>query len=330
MVALYPRLASTVKTPPVSGHWADEAACISDIFSHQDRFGFTSEATGCYLTVFPNYVKLKTSRQAQPPGGERGPITGFSHGARLRMIQRMASLAEYPDFWIDLTFADDVMEGKGIVGRRDHANRTMKKFKRKVERLFPELRGLWRREWEPRKSGRLVGEECPHYHTLLSCKGYTERNFSVLCFLLAQIWVDCTGTIETAKALSVAVNPRSYRWLVDKKMAQVYVSKYVAKVEDHSDDEEPCSRGRYWGKIGDLQVVEGVHVRLAKEEEVLLRRLFRSKVGSKVKRLFRIFAAQNRSGWLLITAGTVRRMLQWVKDEADVPISGPLSWDPPF
>lgn len=292
--------------------WSKTSACINDIFSGTIGNDIDKNNHVDSLDIFPNYSKLKVAGQKVPGnGGRRGKVTSFTKTARARMIQRMASMIEYPDIWQDFTFPDDVMENKSIEDRAIYSSKVIKRFKREVEGIYLNLFGVWRREWEPRKSGKHKGEECPHFHALFKLKGINEHDYIKLCVILGEIWVRCTGTKETEKALKVALNGKSYRWLSNKKMAQIYVSKYVAKVEIHNDNQ---SRGRFWGKIGNLPLAEGLSIRITGDEAVFLRRLFRAKIRSRSKNIFKIFQSKNKGGWLLISAETILRMLEWIRE----------------
>ena len=285
-------------------------ACTCRIFSQRGRNIQKGGQNWDYLEVSENYTKLKSGVQQgqEIPGGKRGKITGFTKAARSRMIQRMASLKQYPSFWQDFTFPDDVMTGRTAAERAEFSSYCMKKFKRAIGKRF-KIRGIWRREWEKRKSGILKGESVPHFHALLDGDRITEQNYRSICVQLASLWVSITGTKNEA-ALKVALHPKSYRWLINKKMAQRYVSKYMAKTESHEDG---VSRGRYWGYIGKPEFAETETIQLTNRESLMLRRLFRRMANSA--HLQRLFKCRHAGGWLLINRQTVQRMLDYILDE---------------
>ncbi|MFZ5562868.1 MAG: hypothetical protein ACOZBW_02375 [Thermodesulfobacteriota bacterium] len=313
-------------------------ACTCRIFSQRGQNIQDSGQNWDYLEVNENYTKLKSGVQQgqETPGGKRGKITGFTDAARSRMIQRMASLKQYPSFWQDFTFSDDVMTGRTAAERAEFSSYCMKEFKRAIEKRF-KIWGFWRREWEKRKSGTLKGESVPHFHVLLGGDRISERNYRSICVQLASLWVSITGT-KNESALRVALNPKSYRWLTNKKMAQRYVSKYVAKRAHHmkcsdcgyvwlkekppkicpccgSDkiDKDIISLGRYWGKIGKPEFAETKTVLLTNHESLMIRRLFRRMV--KSPHLQKLFKCRYAGGWLLINRETVQRMLDYILDE---------------
>lgn len=302
------------------GSWSDTSACITSIFSHGVIEYENSVGYGHSIEIYPSYVQYRGERDPDllPPKSDspRGKIRSFSRKARARMIQRLASLLAYPDWWQDFTFPDDVLSGKTIEERAEYSSSVLKAFKREVETFLPGIWGYWRRDWIDRKSGVLRGQECPHFHALMSWSGVTEQNYRTISLKLARIWVSVLGTSQPEKALAVACNHESYRWLSSAKMAQIYVSKYVAKIEEHEDQ---YSRGRFWGKIGNPPIAEPVCLRLLPSEAALLRRLFRRKVKSSSYRLHSTFRRQNPTSWLLLSSRTIEQALKWVLAETAPP-----------
>jgi hypothetical protein len=302
-------------------YWADRTrgikhncfctgACKCHIFSQRYIEGEKTD----YILLNQNLVQIKVRAQAAniiPPNAQRGNITEFSSNSRSRMIQRMACLERYPNVWQDFTFPDDVMKGKTITERAVYSSKVMKKFKRQVEKKYGNnVNGIWRREWEDRKSGELEGERCPHFHCLLEFKGIGENRFRAICYELAKIWVQATGT-KHEKALAVATNKKSYRYLGSKKMAQVYVSKYVAK-EQH-DNPEDFSYGRFWGYVGQPEFADEEAIALTDAELTLLRRFLARYVGKK-KRFARKITNKDTGSWLLVGRNTVKRLLEYIRE----------------
>lgn len=308
--------------------WNESSACISGIFSQEgndSECGLVKDSINGRnikryheIEVYPNFVKLRAPGAIDPPGtgGMRGKITEFSGKARNRMIQRMASLVTYPDFWQDFTFPDCVMGGKTVEARSALSSKVLKRFKRRIERCFKGTWGIWRREWEPRRSGSLFGELCPHFHMLLTIPVGNKEDYQRICIIVAMIWVGCIDSEEPLesewkrKATMVSTHRKSYRWLENHKMAQVYVSKYLAKTAESGQH----SKGRYWGKIGCPPIGEPVKVRMTSSEAKIIRRLFRRKVGKRSGRIYGILKNHIANGWLLIMSDTVKNMMSWVKD----------------
>ena len=293
--------------------WSHTTACIRDIFSH----GMCSEVRGLknrsILEINPHYIHYQRNIKNKPgPGGKRGKITNFSKKSRQRLLKMFGRISDYPSVWQDFTFPDDVMEGKTISERAKFSTKCETEFKRRVERKYPGLWGIIRREWEARKSGRIKGEECPHLHVLWEIEGITESNYRKLCMDLALIWIDVIKTEQKEDALVVALHPKSYRWIYNRKMAQNYVSKYITKVEEHTAGE---SRGRYWMTIGDIPLEEPLIIPITDEEGDILRRLFRNKIGDKRKGLYRILRSRYFATWFFVEAVTIKLMLGHVRDK---------------
>ena len=292
--------------------WAQTTACIRDIFSH----GMTAEIKGLenrsLLEINPHFINYKRDIKHRPgPGGKRGRITNFSKKSRQRLLQMFGKIFYYPSVWQDLTFPDDVMEGKTINERAKFSTKCETEFKRRIERKYPDLWGIIRREWATRKSGKIKGEECPHLHVLWEKEGIKESIFRKICMQLALIWVDVIKTEQEVEALVVATNMKSYRWIVNRKMAQNYVSKYISKVEEHKEGE---SRGRYWMTIGDIPIEEPLKIPITDEEGDILRRLFRNKIGDKRKPVYRYLRSRYLATWLFVEAVTVKFMLGYVRN----------------
>lgn len=269
-----------------------------------------------------NFAGFKLPGVENGSRGIRGKITGFSPAARVRMLKDQASLARYPRIWQDLTFPDDVMAGKTITERAQWSSRVLHYWQDWMKGRFPGVWGTWKREWQTRKSGKLPGEWCPHFHVLWDWQGVGPENFQSLCIEIAGKWVSLTGSGD-ARAFQVAANEESYRWLIDTHMAQVYVSKYVAKVQMVETD---GSLGRFWGRIGKPPMAGRVAKTLTFTEMVWLGRLL-PRITRKPrynealepmkrnKRLERKLGAME--GWLMVRSETVGRLLAWIAEHEE-------------
>jgi len=303
-----------------------EHACICDIYS-QGKLDEVPEAYQEYkktiipikrswndeLILYPYYTKLKACRQVFTGGGDRGNIKGFSKKARTRMIQLMASLEEYPNLWLDGTYPDEVMkellpDERGLKSARD-----MKELKRFLEKNYKGIIGVYKKEYEKRKSGLLIGQYVPHFHMLLKHNAINQNNYIEHCIRIQLEWLRIIGAIKIDKARKVATNRNSYRWLKNVKMAQIYISKYVAK--GHRD--LGFKTGRMWGRIRNLKTVEGIHLKLTDHEAIIVRRLLRGFLGKgkRKKILFDLLRNYTKSVWLLIKAETVIRILNFIANE---------------
>jgi hypothetical protein len=110
--------------------------------------------------------KRGVSHSTVPCDTPRGIVDGFSAAARLRLLKRIATIdwSGIPmSIFITLTYPDDCAE-------RTYQQRGQDRylFMRHVEKyLGRKVCGVWRVEWEPRRSGYCKGMILPHYHILL-------------------------------------------------------------------------------------------------------------------------------------------------------------------
>lgn len=289
------------------------AACTRRIFSERVTELENSKKT-IDLEICQNYCRFAYPDSGYITGGDtRGKITGFSSAARRRQIQDFASLKEYPRMWLDLTFADDVMAHKNVGRRAEYSSDCIKRWKSEAERLLLGLWGVWKREWEPRKSGMLVGEFCPHFHVMLDYPALTQENHHAIAQKLLLAWVRITATLHPA-AYKVALNEKSYRWVLSKNMAQKYVTKYMAKCQDL---ENADTMGRFWGRIGDPPYGEKVRITLTDMEQIWLKRLLPKLVRKTSKRTKRTRRNLRRGmGFILISKETLQRLLDYIRSGA--------------
>jgi len=265
-----------------------------------------------YIEILENYIKvhIQTQKGSQPAGKPtpRGKIQSFSTKSRARMIQLMASLTIPPNLWCDFTFSDDVMMGLNESERAKLSSQKMDKFEKWFLKKYPIGFMVWRRDWELRKSGSLKGQLCPHFHVLFYIPDLTPKNHVVTSLSMLGHWVAITGT-NNPKALKVAMHEKSYRLIDSLKMAQVYVSKYVAKKEYHKIDDD-ISLGRFWGKVGLLPIGKTTYEKLTESEEVLLRRFLRRYVKDK---RFKRLVKSDGGFWLLVNRRTIARLMDFIR-----------------
>lgn len=98
----------------------------------------------------------------------RGKCKGFSRGSRRRLLDRLNTVskaAELPAF-ITMTFPDDVFMDSASEFAA-FAKSKMDTFLKRLRRVEESACGLWRIEWQARKSGAHEGKLFPHFHLLL-------------------------------------------------------------------------------------------------------------------------------------------------------------------
>lgn len=298
-----------------------EDACISDIFLHRQnsakelrRYISGKNALNTEfkekLRIFPNMIEIRptnalTRPSGQGPVGKKGTITEFSKKSRRDFIKFLCKIKDKLNLWQDVTFADDVMQIKSE--RKEVSNKALNRFRRRVLDKYPSIKIVYKREWVPRKSGNLTGEHIPHFHMFISVPAVSEDyDISNLPIELARIWVDCTGTKEIEKSLSVALHPKSYRLINNQKHAIKYATKYITKPGGNWTDE---SIGRSWGKIGKFDIAEPEEREMTPAEMVHVKRLLR-KTAPKKHPIQKALREKETPTFLIIKDKTVNRIIE--------------------
>jgi len=294
-------------------------ACLTHIFSRKNK----KEEKRILAKLGKGSLEFKyPGSGTNGGGGSRGKITGFSRQSRKGMMIRLTNLREMPMWWQTFTVPDDVLQGLTIEEKSRITSSFVKDFKRELEKNWPLLWGVWRREWEPRKTGELKGAWCPHFHVFFYLEGVTEETYRMMAVHLAHIWVHVVGTSHPG-ALSVAVNEKSYEWLHSLSQAIGYTSKYMAKVLEcfQGDQEKEQSLGRMWGYIGKPEFCEFCTREIGYQDGIWLKRYLKKYVLSRwrrkakkkpgewkiIKRVLK--GIQSGNMWLLIPRETVLDMI---------------------
>jgi len=284
----------------------DGTACKSAIF-------------GRHLNLFPGYVEIRTQNKKIVPGKssciKRGKITEFSNksASNYRKMVGRIPRGQHPTLWQDFTFCDLAMIGKTQKGRAELNTAVMHAFRKKVKRKYPALWLVYRKEWEPRKSGMLIGEELPHNHCLIGGIEEYGHPFTVAAEL-ALMWVDCTHIVDKEtyrQALEVALHRKSYRLIENLTAALKYVTKYTGKLSEvHLED-----AGRALGRIGDVPQAEPIIEQMTDSEDAWFRRLARrslrrgKKITSRARRFKKTIADQGRDTFIYLSIESQKRII---------------------
>lgn len=147
----------------------------------------------------------------------RGKCMPFSRGSRLRMfklINRFDWQRAGRSSFITATFPDHL----GVPNSED-ITYARSRFARAVEGVAGrQVSGLWRVEWQIRKSGRFVGRPMPHVHVLYFTVPYLPGED------VQSRWQQSVGS-DTY----VNVDIREVR---DLRLAMHYIAKYIGKAPD--------------------------------------------------------------------------------------------------
>lgn len=190
------------------------------------------------VVIRGNLLEYKSGKAftLPPPPLEKRRISVFSKASRLRLFKLLATLdfarMDYAVF-CTLTYPDEVLPLSYVTRTR---HRYL--FLRSMEAyLDAHLTGLWRTEWELRKSGQLAGTFQPHMHLLLWPWKWVPMSYYV------EEWKRIIGwnghmSIEVKR-------PRG------RKNVGFYVAKYVGKLPESKlvyDAHLNNIDGRHWGK----------------------------------------------------------------------------------
>ena len=189
------------------------------------------------LSIQGDYIQLASHFLDYPvlPSAKRGAIRGFSRASRLRMLSMVAQMdwkGITKGLFVTLTFPDEKWPN-GV----DQRNKYRYLFLRHMENyLGKQIGALWRIEWVARKSGRYRGKLLPHFHLVIPGIRYIPHR-------LVRMWwrqvLNHRGPLAT-----------DVRRLSSRKMHQVYIAKYCAKVDPSSSLDYAAylnTPGRQWG-----------------------------------------------------------------------------------
>lgn len=172
------------------------------------------------------FFRLKFRCEPRGGGGGRGSVSTFSRESRKRMLETLARLdlarAGFVCF-VSLTYPDQ--DGPAAPDMTEAHRRAWLK---RIKRRFPEASAIWRREWEPRKSGAFESAVFPHYHALffgLPFVHHAEIN---------RLWAEVLGFEGYLRT--------EIKGIRSAKQAFYYVSKYMAKVERPVDGAADAAR----------------------------------------------------------------------------------------
>ena len=307
---------------------ASGAACISDIFLHREN-RLKKLATYILdkkypksdfkekLLIYPNMVEIRSTNPAgrldiQNEAGQKTIITEFSKKSRREFIKYLCKIKDKLILWQDFTFADDVMQIKAE--RKEVSNKALNRFRRIVLNNYPSIKIVYKREWEPRKSGNLKGEHIPHFHMFISFPNMNEdHEIFTLASELATIWVRCTKTKEIVKSLSVALHAKSYRIIKSQKQALKYATKYITKPGENWAEE---SIGRSWGRIGELDKAKPEIMEMTPTEMVHVKRRFR-KLAPKRHPLQKALRKRETPTFLIVQEKTVNRIIEHTQQQLE-------------
>jgi hypothetical protein len=258
-------------------------------------------------------------------GGKKGKLTTFSKRSRLNMMKHLGMMKCTPEFWHDLTYPDDVMEGLTLEQKKLKSSEDLHQLKRWMERESIKEHGIWKREWKIRKSGRLKGTAVPHFHNVHWTEGADNKKYLQLYYRIAEKWLEIIGTQGKDKdsARLVLYHSKSFRFIQSQKQMRKYMQKYVSKDEEFISDE---SIGRSWGIIGDPMDELPEEIEIEHDQMVLLKRLLRrlcKGLNKKAKYgLSFCLTHEWTQFFVLMERQTVFRMMEYINTRAGTKAEG--------
>lgn len=264
------------------------------------------------LTIFADLMQVQASKpllvksdENYPSGGARKPITEFTAKARKALLTKLAKIRDVNGGWfLTLTYPDEFPQD----ARR--WKRDIAAMRKRLVRHYANLGGLWRLEFQDRKSGTNAGQVAPHYHLLVF--GLAGDKLE-LRKKISQMWFEVVGSGDP-KHLKAGTQVDS---MSSRRHAFFYASKYAAKHED--EEKLPSAEcglpGRFWGTFGNLDTNPAMIARLTPQQFYELKRFasrwLKSKRRKYAKRLARLprsvgfgcFGLGDRSGAAEIDIG---------------------------
>lgn len=283
------------------------------------------------ITLFAGMVQVaaKSAVVGKHPGKGRGRIDSFSRRSRKRMIEKLTKKRMYhrPVF-VTLTYPDEIYFDYNLDGLK--IKHDLELMEKRFKRLNPSIGGIWRVEFETRKSGRFLSQIAPHFHLILD--GYL-GDMGILRKWVRNAWVEILRNYYPAlQSARIDVQVAKSR-----RHAGYYVAKYVAKPietieqESNENEESICEiihngtfwTGRHWGAFGNWDVSEGLVVKLTREQFVEIRRTMRKWMKRQNPRFAKILAKMSPTvgfsmfGWgdeLFKADGytEIWRLLRWI------------------
>lgn len=231
-------------------------------------------------------VKVESAMQQLPDGlSKRGTVTSLSRKSRKRMIDLM-NMQKHgaPKTFVSLTYADEALFNRsdsGHVTRISHPSdwkNDLEILRKRIEKLLPDVKAIWRIELQNRKSGQFKDYIAPHYHliiwditpdTIVHIDGTTDET-ETFGDWLARNWFEILDT-----GLDKALKHGTHVSLIKShRHAMFYVSKYVAKQD--AEFAELYEVGRRWGRIGQFDTSATMIINMSEHECNQFKRLLRS------------------------------------------------------
>lgn len=235
------------------------------------------------VSVYADMVDVQT---LNPPKREttlstKNKVHGFSDKSRHNMIEFLAKVVEVPDLFVTLTYSDDIAEHAVFNMRHD-----FEVFRKWLERKYPQIKAMWRVEFQDRKSGKHQGRLIPHMHLLVWLPAsMIEFEKHEILAEEGQVWRNKWHNITHSQD---EYHLARYGCLVERiksrRHAYAYCSKYLAKA-----DYEKLEAGRRWGRIGQFEQPTELETELTARAYIHFKRLLNAFIKSKSPKFYKHF-----------------------------------------
>jgi hypothetical protein len=238
------------------------------------------------LSIHADVTKIKRLDAPPPPHGihARAKVTGFSNKSRKRMIETLAMITTTPTLFATLTWSDDV----AFIEVEDY-KRHFELFRHWLEYTYPDIKAIYRWEWEKRKSGQYKGMFIPHVHLLIWLQNVDAEMLNSLLIDKGKTWREqWHKMIDSQHPDHLRYYGLQLEQIKSRRHAYHYASKYVAKANDDN-----LSVGRRWGRVGELDTLEVFEMDISIEEYIQLKRLIVSYAKKRKKWMGKKLARQS-------------------------------------
>lgn len=180
------------------------------------------------ITVYADCVSIvSTEENKRRGGGKKGEIIGFSKRSRCELFKLLHSITFKTMTFVTLTYP------MKYPGDSKEYKANLKEWRRRLERIYGNMKAVWRLEFQKRGA--------PHFHIM-----YFDVPFLDIKKISA-IWYDIVGSRDE-KHLKCGVDLKKVVNSSEQRIIASYMSKYVAKMPDGSENGADNKCGRWWGK----------------------------------------------------------------------------------
>lgn len=282
------------------------------------------------VVVSPGRLRVGQSRSHRPPRpaskddtvrSERGPIVRFSPASRRRLLATMGTLdlAEIVGrgVFITLTYPRD---WRTVCPNGRRAKQHLLFFRRHWTKRWGPFQGVWKLEFQPRRSRPADEHHAPHFHLLIVVPPLDRRSpmaspvaIDDLRDWTASVWAQIVNSEDDkhrrAGTQVVDADPESAMNLIS------YFAGYAfgkSKADQHETPSGWGAVGRFWGVVGISRVA--IEAPLSDADFFVLRRLLLTLIAKRSKRRRRHVGHESFGAWVSVPGAPeiLTRILDWL------------------